>query len=101
MKRLGPQDLAREGELMGHCVGGYCRAVEQEYSIIYSLRDSKNEPHVTIELEPENEGYKLIQVQGQGNSEPLPQYKELVRKFFEELQKTSEISISIPEITDR
>jgi hypothetical protein len=35
---------------MGHCVGGYCPDVIEGKSRIYSLRDSKGEPHVTIEV---------------------------------------------------
>jgi hypothetical protein len=35
---------------MGHCVGGYCPDVLQGKTKIYSLRDAKGEPHVTIEV---------------------------------------------------
>jgi PcfJ-like protein len=64
-KGLNPQDyisnypqnqlseaLKYEGETMGHCVGGYCPDVVAGRSRIFSLRDAKGEPHVTIELEP-------------------------------------------------
>jgi hypothetical protein len=34
---------------MGHCVGGYCPDVMSGRSRIFSLRDAKGEPHVTIE----------------------------------------------------
>jgi hypothetical protein len=44
--------LKYEGETMGHCVGGYCPDVAQGRSRIYSLRDAKGEPHVTVEVEP-------------------------------------------------
>ena len=44
--------LKYEGDLMGHCVGGYCPDVEAGRSRIYSLRDKKGEPHVTIEVGP-------------------------------------------------
>ena len=36
---------------MGHCVGGYCPDVAEGRSRIYSLRDAKGEPHVTIETQ--------------------------------------------------
>jgi len=44
--------LKYEGDTMGHCVGGgsYCPQVEAGKTEIYSLRDSKGEPHVTIEV---------------------------------------------------
>lgn len=45
--------LRYEGEVMGHCVGGYCDDVISGRSAIYSLRDKKTgAPHVTIEVEP-------------------------------------------------
>jgi hypothetical protein len=45
-------DLEVEGNLMGHCVGSYCNYVARGDSAIFSLRDQKNEPHVTIEVKP-------------------------------------------------
>ena len=44
--------LQYEGDTMGHCVGGYCPDVYEGRSRIFSLRDAKNEPHVTIETKP-------------------------------------------------
>jgi hypothetical protein len=44
--------LKYEGDAMGHCVGGYCPDVEAGSTKIYSLRDAKGEPHVTIEVKP-------------------------------------------------
>jgi hypothetical protein len=44
--------LKYEGSTMGHCVGGYCDDVISGKSRIYSLRDAKGEPHVTIETRP-------------------------------------------------
>ena len=41
--------LKYEGDKMGHCVGGYCDEVASGASRIFSLRDAKGEPHVTIE----------------------------------------------------
>jgi hypothetical protein len=46
--------LKYEGETMGHCVGGYCPDVVEGRSKIYSLRDKKGQPHVTIEVSPGN-----------------------------------------------
>jgi hypothetical protein len=48
--------LKYEGETMGHCVGGYCPDVMEGRSRIYSLRDAKGEPHVTIETSPFGRG---------------------------------------------
>jgi hypothetical protein len=44
--------LKYEGETMGHCVGGYCPDVVGGRTRIYSLRDAKGEPHVTVEVKP-------------------------------------------------
>jgi len=44
--------LKHEGDTMGHCVGGYCDEVMSGRSSIYSLRDAKGMPHVTIETAP-------------------------------------------------
>lgn len=46
------QALKYEGDTMGHCVGGYCDDVASGKSRIYSLRDKKGQPHVTIEVKP-------------------------------------------------
>lgn len=48
--------LKYEGETMGHCVGGYCPDVVEGRSRIYSLRDKKGQPHVTIEVAPPTQG---------------------------------------------
>lgn len=49
------KQLKYEGDTMGHCVGGYCPDVLEGKSRIFSLRDAKGEPHVTIEVSPQND----------------------------------------------
>jgi PcfJ-like protein len=53
-KYYGEQELTAglnaEGKAMGHCVGGYCDEVTQRGTKIYSLRDAKGNPHVTVEV---------------------------------------------------
>jgi len=44
--------LQYEGSTMRHCVGGYCDSVFFGETRIFSLRDKKGEPHVTIETAP-------------------------------------------------
>jgi len=44
--------LKYEGDTMQHCVGGYCPDVAEGRSRIYSLRDSKGQPHATVETVP-------------------------------------------------
>jgi len=45
--------LKSEGEMMGHCVGGYCPDVESGEIKIYSLRGPDGKSHVTIEARPQ------------------------------------------------
>ena len=45
-----PEALKREGDVMGHCVGGYCDYVESGEAKIFSLRDPKGMSHVTVEV---------------------------------------------------
>ncbi len=95
MDLVGAADLAKEGELMGHCVGGYCDVVNSGNSSIYSLRDPKGHPHVTIEvsgapdLTKENPSMHsdltVIQVQGKQDTEPIPEYRSKVDQWFEHL----------------
>lgn len=49
--------LKYEGDTMGHCVGGYCDDVASGRTKIYSLRDAKGQPHVTVEVQvPQQRG---------------------------------------------
>ena len=47
VKLVGKEAFEREGNLMRHCVASY---FGRSNCTIFSLRDSKNEPHCTIEL---------------------------------------------------
>lgn len=50
--KLRDKALNHEGEIMGHCVGGYCEEVARGGTKIFSLRDPKGGSHVTIEVRP-------------------------------------------------
>lgn len=95
-------DLTVEGEKMGHCVGGYCELVGRGDAAIYSLRDPKNEPHVTIEVSPQSTteelgsttpmpsqamGWKVKQIKGKENKEPIPEYREMIKEWFVSLDR--------------
>lgn len=70
--------LKYEGEVMGHCVGGYCPSVAEGRSKIYSLRDAKGEPHVTIEVKPNTVGWSSEEiVEKYGQDEFLKIYKNI------------------------
>lgn len=88
---LEPKDLNYEGTHMGHCVGalGYQNKIKNDKSIIISLRDKKNKPHVTTEIVLQKEGgIKLrgivSQCQGKnhaGGTKPKPEYLEKIQEF--------------------
>lgn len=83
-KITNEHDLEVEGSKMGHCVGGggYWRAVERGDAEIYSLRDPKNEPHVTIELAGKD-NLEVIQIQGKEDKRPIAEYRERVAEWFD------------------
>jgi hypothetical protein len=84
--------LKEEGELMGHCVGGYTDDVVDGYSRIFTLRDAKGKPHVTIETVPTtgieetdapfSEHHDVSQIRGKGNKKVVPKYHEYVLDFL-------------------
>ena len=87
--------LKYEGEQMGHCVGGYCPDVASGKSRIFSLRDAKGQPHVTIETRPSqsnrafnevNSGVpnppdSIFQIKGKSNKAPNEEYLPYVQDF--------------------
>jgi len=85
--------LKYEGEIMGHCVGGYCPDVVEGRSKIFSLRDDKGRPHVTIETAPGPKIFdtgtpegrpgpeKIVQIKGKGNRAPVKEYLPAVQDF--------------------
>lgn len=94
MQRLeGKRQLTAEGEAMGHCVGGYADRVASGAIEIYSLRDSKGRPHVTVEIKPAYVAYKgapnppmVEQCRGKGNEYPKARYCEYVADFFDQMK---------------
>lgn len=81
--------LRYEGDTMGHCVGGYCDDVLSGRSRIFSLRDAKGQPHVTIETSPGRQRTALadiprdeiIQIKGKQNRRPNDEYLPFVQDF--------------------
>jgi len=74
--------LKNEGDLMGHCVGGYTEDVANGTSRIFTLRDPKNKPHVTIEAVPTQNGFDVTQIKGKQNGNVNSKYTEMVRDFL-------------------
>ena len=85
--------LKYEGETMGHCVGEYCPDVIEGRSKIFSLRDKKGQPHVTIEVAPGPRIFdtgtpdgrpgpeEIVQIKGKANRAPNPEYLPAVQDF--------------------
>lgn len=119
-----PRELRAEGDAMGHCVGGYNEQVQNGSSSIYSLRDPRGMPHVTTEIQPKYvqgedgrlydranlsgsidpkeyvpHGGKVIQIQGRGNQEPIPEYVDRMKDWFGSMNGRPPV-ISQPDIDD-
>jgi hypothetical protein len=71
----GDAAFKREGHLMRHCVGSYSGKDDCK---IYSLRDAKNEPHCTMEVDEE-----VRQIKGKGNGSIHPNYITYVIQALE------------------
>ena len=74
--------LKYEGEQLQHCVGGYCSDVTSGASRIFSLRDAKGNPYVTVEVKPNRNPYP---VSGEAFAKLTPaekaQYREHVMQW--------------------
>lgn len=89
--------LKYEGETMGHCVGGYCPDVVEGRSRIYSLRDKKGQPHVTIEVKPGVENPSITEGEFRGQKRFIVNNKGTGFPTIEEAQQYAR-EISTPEI---
>lgn len=68
VKLLSPKSKDIECDSMGHCVANDAYETED----IYSLWDSKNRSHVTIEANDKNK--TISQIKGKGNKSPVEKY---------------------------
>jgi muramidase (phage lysozyme) len=78
---LTPKDLKLEGAVMGHCVGGknYKSKIKNKQSLIFSVRDKSNMPHVTMEIDVNSRS--LIQSFGKGNKPPVEKYNNMLFEY--------------------
>lgn len=78
---LSEKDLKYEGAIMGHCVGGsgYKSKVKNKYSLVLSIRDKNNMPHVTIEVDVKSR--KTIQKFGKSNQPPVEKYMQMYGEY--------------------
>lgn len=76
-KLLSKKAYKQEGDLMGHCVGGYCPT----NSNIVSLWDSKGMPHATLEFK-DKELKRVVQIKGKSNEAPSDKYVPYIVDFI-------------------
>ncbi len=86
------EQLDVEGERMQHCVGSYCDQASSGKLIIYSLRDAKGHPHVTIEVKHN----RVQQTQGKQNEKPAEKYTKYVDEFKEWLEEKGVSTDKVP-----
>ena len=80
LQLLTPLALDYESQHMGHCVGkgGYDTNVTSGKTIIYSLRDTKNIPHATLEVTDNI----LEQIKGKQNQPVVEKYRDYIATFI-------------------
>lgn len=72
VQELGSEEqLQAEGQAMQHCVGDYCLA-DQPETHIYSIRDERGMPHVTMEYNGQTGHF--TQIYGKQNEPPIKRY---------------------------
>ena len=97
---LNTNDLKEEGKKMSNCVGGnhYQQKLKSGQAFYLSLRDTKNNSHLTIEIDAKQK--KVIQMLGKANTKPKLEYTEKVLEFvlyytgFESLLKNKDLRIA-------
>jgi hypothetical protein len=78
--------LDREGDKMNHCVGTYGDRVRRKDCDIISLRDSNNEPIVTIDMR----GDEVNQIKGKRDGPVEDRYQKVVFEFIKDKELTDE-----------
>jgi len=78
------RDIKLEGNRMGHCVGGYSKQISEGICEVYSLRDDKGIPFVTIETQMKGEKDRLdiVQIKGRENKIPIDRYRPFVMQWI-------------------
>jgi hypothetical protein len=82
VRMLTSEALDRESSAMQHCVGlgAYDHYLTGDRRGLFSLRDSSNKPHATIELDMANK--RLCQLSGKQNKLPIAKYLLLLAPFI-------------------
>lgn len=75
--------LKREGFLMQHCVSSYADKVRRGESMIWSVRDTRNHPKITLEVQKKSGGWVVLQIQGYMDKAPWGTEAQVIKRFFE------------------
>ena len=76
---LNANELETEGDIMKNCVGSYKEKINLGKSLIISMRDKKNQPHITLEIDIKT--HSVTQVRGKANSNPSDEYLKVITEF--------------------
>ena len=76
---LNANELDAEGDIMRNCVSSYKNKLIRGHSLIISMRDTKNQPHVTIEVDVRTSS--VTQVRGKANTSPGKEYMKIITEF--------------------
>lgn len=78
---LSADDCRAEGPSMGNCVATYADDVTSSEVKIFSLRDPRNKPHVTISMNGKN--FNVVQeIKGQENKVPIQKYAVKIKEWL-------------------
>lgn len=81
--RVPATDCNAEGSAMGHCVAGYASSVAGGHTHIFSLRDPKGRPHVTVEASRDGYGRMVVlQIKGKQNRAPVAKHAERIKEWL-------------------
>jgi hypothetical protein len=93
-----PNAVELEGAAMGHSVGDYKtkldygqggkEAFKNGTARVFSLRNDKGVPSLTVETSFKNDEYKIHQVKSVFNSEPSTAEKKIIFELFDKLRPT-------------
>ena len=76
---LNVNELDAEGDIMRNCVSSYKNKLMRGHSLIISMRDQQNQPHVTIEVDVRTSS--VTQVRGKANTSPGKEYMKIITEF--------------------
>ena len=95
VKLVNKLQFEREGALMKHCInnGIYFDLWSVTHTgEFYSLRDSKNIPHVTMQLEINGSAKSVRQCKGHSNQRPNSKYQPYIFQFIQQNKNSKALS---------